>query len=208
VLLASMALSACRVQSISVNGQNVAQNVEKLQNAPQGAVSSGTPIPLATTLSAARTMFQTRAPVTLNISSQTLTPGATLSLADTTTGQMLVKEAVPSPGTGTAATSYALTSEPYHLLLTLYPLDKNLAGKIAYGVNTLQLSIDEEVAEGTSQSQITLQDFPYSGLTTTSFSSGAQIQAGLQGHMALISGAVESNGSGTLTVGPVGVLND
>jgi hypothetical protein len=199
--------AACQKQSIKIKGHELSTILAADKK------HIGIPIDLPDALDGPRIVFQSRGVIILTINSDKISPIAPIELINKTTGLTLIKGQGASLNLNDEADSdgvqpsWALANAGYDFLLRIYPLDPSFAGKFAYGLNELALSVDKETSPKDAKKTITLRDFNYFAGATSMFSSNENRKNGFEGEITLLSTVAASNGGYELTNGFIGMLS-
>jgi hypothetical protein len=227
-----LGLSLACVKRIKVNGQDVAANKNKLGRGPTDTMGEtspaveeppaasggeapvpmppvGRPEPLEISggLSGSRTHFQSRSTITLSISEEALLPGEEFSLLNKTTDQLLIERQPLSLDLAAPLLSgYQLVAAPSDTYLRLYPTAPDMAGKLTYGDNELQLMTDGE-APKVARRSIVLRDFSVGAIQLLHFDGNRQRAGKLQGGISTFTTPTVRGGKSLLTTDLVPMIN-
>ena len=209
ICLCSLAFlpAACQKQSIKIKGHELSTILAADKK------HIGIPIDLPGALDGPRIVFQSRGVIILGINSDRISPISPLELVNKTTGFSLIKASGAgmgldgeSDGDG-ANSSWSLANAGYDFQLRIYPLDPSFAGKFAYGLNDLSLSVDMETAPKDAKKSITLMDFNYLGGVTSMFATNDNRKDHFEGEMSQLSTIFITNSAYELSNGFIGMLS-
>ena len=199
--------AACQKQSIKIKGHELSTILAADKK------HIGIPIDLPGALDGPRIVFQSRGVIILGINSDRISPISPLELVNKTTGFSLIKASGAgmgldgeSDGDG-ANSSWSLANAGYDFQLRIYPLDPSFAGKFAYGLNDLSLSVDKETAPKDAKKSITLMDFNYLGGVTSMFATNDNRKDHFEGEMSQLSTIFITNSAYELSNGFIGMLS-
>lgn len=160
-------------------------------------VSAAVPVEIKDGLNLSRAYVQSRSPIVIDVSQQTLSPGELFSLTNDTTGATLVSDQTAG-----------LRLSAYDLTLKLYPLDPEFASKFAYGVNQLHLLTKSEAEPKDARATFHRGDFALFVTAGGSFTkSGLERANGLELMPSGFGQPSVTNGTRVLTVDPISLLN-
>ena len=171
--------------------------------------TTATPVLIPDGFSSNRSYFQSRSTIAVSISSKLVSPGEQFSLLNETTKSKLIDRQALTFGLD-AHTSHDgdLTAQPsYQVTVQFFPLDQETLGRFTYGSNTLRVVTDGDKA---AEQEVTLRDFPISGMPLAFFDNGEQRQEGergFQGELSLLARSVGTNGQGYLINGMMNIIN-
>lgn len=225
IALPTVLLAACNSGKITVNGQSVKSNLEKIDEQKSVAPattgnepsSAATVVDIADGFSLDRTYVQTRTPLTILLSSELANFGESFSLYNDSTTQTLVKGqalALYNPSDGLTAVQIAdfaqtdLAFAPFELTLKIYPLDPEIAGKLTHGENQLRLVVGEDTPVAKrSQRVFTRRDFPLLSLSRSFSAAATQRSGGFEAELGPWMQPAVTNGSSVLTLGVIPLLS-
>lgn len=226
----ALALNAGCAKQVKVNGQDVAANKNKIGQSPAGSVGetppavSGPPPDTVTPeptppagarepsevedgLGSERTYFQTRSTIVLAVSGAAAEPGEEFSLVNRTTDQVLVdREPLSLDLTGPLLAGFRLKSSASGTQLRLYPAAPEMNGKLAYGANELELTVDGD-APRVAKHRIVLRDFAAGAVQGLYFDGNRQRAGKLQGEISPLAQPSVRGGKSRLTTGFVPLIN-
>lgn len=222
----------CRSE-ISVNGQGAVSEAKKADDeappasevAPTASVSILPPsgndenpptndLEIPAGLYVTRSYVQSRTPITLMVTPDLGSRGDTFSVYSDAAQALVTHQtmALYGPYQGRPGSVLALWPEPVpdttDLSVTLDPLDPELTGKLAYGMNRLRLVVGEETLNPRhAECMLYRGDFGVAAVSRSYFPQGSQRQSGFEAELGLWHQPVVTTSKSTLTLGVIPLLS-
>ncbi len=202
-------LNRSSVQEMADSKDQIEEVAEEIKEAAEKILE---PIEIILGFKSARTFFQSRSVISLNLSSDFVKEGDTFYLTNETTGKNLVEPSQFSYGlalNSDEVENFKLQSG-FDIQLNVYPLDPSNEGSIAYGENEFRLYVAKEDHEEYSKSNLNLGDFSVFQTQSTSFPTAKQSDQNFQGWIdPVMSTSVNNVTAKTkLTTGLGNMIND
>jgi hypothetical protein len=226
----ALALNAGCTKQVTVNGQDVAANKNKIGQSPTGSIGEtpqaiggppatdvapaptpsggeAKPSEVVDGLSSERTHYQSRSTIVLTVSGKAAQAGDEYSLVNRTTSQILIdREALALNLVGPLLPGYLLKSSSSGAQVRLYPMAPELDGTLAYGENELELTVDGE-APRVAKHRIVLRDFSTGAVQTLFFDGNRQRAGKLQGEISTLTKPSTRSSKSRITTGFVPLIN-
>ncbi len=161
-----------------------------------------------------RTYLQSRTPISIVISADTVKAGNYFSLINESSNQTLISEQALSL-TDDSASSFQITNpnlalelSGYELTIKIYPLDPSFAGKFTVGKNILKVLVAGDTETKQSKTTLTRKDYYLLTSGGGSFSSLEQRENGLELYPGMELGqSAVTNGTRVLITNPVSLMS-
>lgn len=207
-MILAIAATGCR-SSISAKDSRTGAHEEKPATPPAGEAPRGEPVEVPGSLAAARTVYQSRGVIALDVKSSAIQLGDEFSLVNETTGAALIEQERPKLAlAGDDDSGWYL--DGYDVTLRIYLLNPDFAQSFAPGTNNLRLHVSssEDQIGRVAKTLVTLRDFPVFGGTIGAFESGEQRSRGFEGGFVQFGNStVSSKGKGLLITGFSNIVN-